>query len=240
MRDYWVYDSDCDGLGNSQLSPDESHHLIRVLRFQTGDEIAGTNGRGLELKGRILAADPKRTVVEWTDVVGHDKKRTKITMAVAPTKQIDRFEWFLEKATELGVDQIIPIWTKNSERKKLRMDRSQKVIIAAVKQSKQVFVPELADPMLFDELLSQKANADLFIAHCAEGEKTFLFDAVKGNVDVVVAIGPEGDFDRDEIQKALEMGWTAISLGENRLRTETAGIAACHMAVLKMNGNDSK
>jgi 16S rRNA (uracil1498-N3)-methyltransferase len=235
MRDYWVYDSNCQGTGSSQLNADESHHLVRVLRFQTGDEVAGTNGKGLEMKGYVQAADAKRAVLEWTEVIEHEKKRSTITLAVAPTKSIDRFEWFLEKATELGIDRIIPIWTKNSERKKLRIDRSYKVILAAVKQSKQVFVPELKEPMTFEELINWDANGDRFIAHCHDGEKPLLFDSIHAGNDVCVGIGPEGDFDSDEVQKAIQNGWKAISLGENRLRTETAGIVACHMAVLKMN-----
>ena len=240
MRDYWVYDSNCQGIGSSQLNADESHHLVRVLRFQTGDEIMGTNGKGLEMKGFVQAADAKRAVLEWTEVTEHEKSRSTITLAVAPTKSIDRFEWFLEKATELGIDRIVPIWTKNSERKKLRIDRSNKVILAAVKQSKQVFVPELHEPMSFDELMHWDTNGDRFIAHCHEGEKPLLFESIHTDHDVCIAIGPEGDFDSEEVKKATDDGWKAISLGENRLRTETAGIAACHMAVLKMYLNHEK
>ena len=149
-------------------------------------------------------------------------------MAVSPTKNIDRYEWFLEKATEIGMDTIIPLIGRYSERKEIKPDRLEKVMISAIKQSIKAYLPQLQPIQTFKALLKTPATGQRFIAHCYEGEKVLLRDAVVKGKDVLILIGPEGDFSEEEVQAAILAGFVPVSLGAARLRTETAALVACH------------
>ncbi|MGI9550650.1 MAG: 16S rRNA (uracil(1498)-N(3))-methyltransferase [Aurantibacter sp.] len=209
------------------LSPEESKHIVKVLRKKEGDLLFVTNGKGYVYESKIMVADPKRCKAQ---IVSRQKKHApmhSLHLAVAPTKMNDRFEWFLEKATEIGVNEITPIICERSERRVIKLERLQKVIQSAMKQSLQAFLPKLNPPIPYaDYLLSVKPGL-LFIAHCAKGEKLELKRSVAPDKDVTVLIGPEGDFTAGEIRQAREKGFLPVSLGKNRLRTETAALVAC-------------
>lgn len=205
---------------------DESRHLIKVLRKKEGDSVNITNGKGDLFTGEITLAHDKKCTVNITSKTHHSKKRPfKLHIAIAPTKLNDRYEWFLEKAVEIGIDEITPIICKNSERKTVKTDRYQKIIQSAVKQSLQFHLPVLNEPVNLDTFLNnQKANQK-FIAHCEnENDKVFLQDVALPQKDILVLVGPEGDFSTNEIQLAKSLDFTPVTLGYNRLRTETAGV----------------
>ena len=209
------------------LDTEESRHLLKVLRKKTGDEFHITNGKGLLFTAAITNDDPKNTLATVTSSQKKHAKMHSLHMVVAPTKSNDRFEWFLEKATEIGVNEITPIFCDRSERKTLKMARCEKVIQSAMKQSQQTYLPVLHPPVSFKEFLEKEHPGILFIAHCAEGEKMELKRRVAPDKDITILIGPEGDFTATEIFQAYEKGFLSVSLGENRLRTETAAIYAC-------------
>ena len=152
-------------------------------------------------------------------------------MFVSPTKSRERFEWFLEKATELGVDEVTPIICQNSERKSIKIERMRKVLIAAMKQSLKAYLPKINEAISWKEFMLKKQDGQCYIAHCSEGPRTLMQELVKPKQNVVILIGPEGDFSK-EIKDAIQSGFTPISLGVSRLRTETAAIASCHIVNL--------
>jgi 16S rRNA (uracil1498-N3)-methyltransferase len=211
------------------LSREESQHCARVLRLRAGEEIMITDGRGNCCVARLTGVNPDNTMAAVISRDFVEKRPFNLHMAVAPTKNIDRFEWFLEKATECGIEEITPVICENSERTVVKTERLQKIIMAAMKQSKQYWLPRLNEPVKFNAFLKNDipTGTPAFMAHCAEGSKQTLIDACKPDSDVVILIGPEGDFSPKEIKMAHEMSLGAISLGENRLRTETAALAAC-------------
>lgn len=210
------------------LEEEESRHSVRVLRLTIGDEISLVDGKGNLIKAKIATVHNKRTEVELMDIIPEFGKRNHyLHIAIAPTKNIDRLEWFLEKATEIGIDEITPILCEHSERKDVKLERLNKVIAAAVKQSLTAYHPLLNEPVKFKEFLVQQSGNDLFIAHCAVGEKSTLSQGLKRGLSSTVLIGPEGDFSTDEIHIAMERGAQAIHLGHTRLRTETAALYAC-------------
>lgn len=215
------------------LSEEESKHCIRVLRLAEGDTVRLTDGRGGWYTARIVAAG-KRCEVEVVDVrQDYGRRPCALTMAVAPTKNNDRYEWFLEKATEIGVDRIIPIETARSERRVYRTERGNKLIESAMKQSLKAYHPQLDELTPLAAVLETPFEGDKFIAHCGEGaERKLLRDAVRPGVDTLILIGPEGDFAPEEVTSARERGFIEISLGTSRLRTETAALAACHTVAL--------
>ena len=155
------------------------------------------------------------------------KRNYKLHIAIAPTKNIERFEWFIEKATEIGIDEITPIVCRFSERKIIKPERLERIINSAAKQSVKAFFPTLNPLCTFDELLQQSHAKGKFIAHCYDGDKKLLKKAIAGCDDMLILIGPEGDFSKDEIEKATHAGYKQVTLGDSRLRTETAGIMAC-------------
>ncbi len=214
---------------------EESKHIVKVLRKKNGDILHITNGAGYLFKVEVLEADVKRCKVQ---IVSHEKtipRLHSLHLAVAPTKMNDRFEWFLEKATEIGIDEITPILCHRSERKTIKPERLQKVLQSAMKQSLQHFLPKL-NPMVSLEEFLKTTKADLnFIAHCEKGEKVELKRRLQADKDVVILIGPEGDFSGPEIQLAKENGFHPVSLGRNRLRTETAAIYACSVVSIINN-----
>ena len=209
----------------------ESKHCIRVLRKKEGDEVHVLDGVGGFFKGTIFEANKNRTVVKiGTEIQQEEYPGMQTIIAIAPTKNMSRVEWFLEKATEIGVGGFAFFYSKNSERMKLRYDRLEKVVQSACKQSLKAFFPKIHEAQSFDQLLSTFSDFEgqKFIAHCNEGDKKFLKTAYRKGKGVVVLIGPEGDFTLDEVEKAAAEGFVPLSLGEARLRTETAALVACH------------
>lgn len=209
------------------FSEEESKHIVKVLRKKEGDILHITNGKGYLFEARILVADAKKCKAEIIDTDKTHPKMYWFHLVVAPTKMNDRFEWFLEKATEIGVNEITPIICENSERKVVKLERMEKVIQSAMKQSLQTFLPKLNAPLSYKEFIAKTHEGLLFIAHCEKEEKLDLKRRVAPDKDVTILVGPEGDFSKQEIKLAYEKGFLPVSLGENRLRTETAAIVAC-------------
>lgn len=209
-----------------QFGKDESRHLSKSLRKKEGDTIHMTNGRGLMATVELTLVDPKHTEGIVLESNFEPAPKAQLQVAIAPTKMNDRFEWFLEKATELGISRITPIVCENSERRNLKAERMERILVGAMKQSLRSYLPIL-DPLTpYDKWLSDlPASENKWIAHCAEGSKTSLDQAFKKGESAIVLIGPEGDFSGKEVQSALNQGFNSISLGRNRLRTETAGMA---------------
>lgn len=215
---------------NFILSEEESKHAIRVLRLQIGDKVHLIDGRGGLYEAEILDPHPKRTVLTILNVQeNYQKSSYHLHVAVAPTKNIDRFEWFLEKATEIGIHEITPIICEHSERKEVKLDRLNKVIIAAMKQSLKAYIPKLNPAITFAQFckLQESSLATKAIAHCVDSEKQYLNQVLQAGQQYVVLIGPEGDFSTTEIEQALKIGYQPISLGDARLRTETAAMTSC-------------
>jgi len=222
------YNPDLDGsFKQFSFSSDESKHIIKVLRKKENDILQITNGQGRVFQVKILDANTKKCKAQ---IISSEKKHRPmhtLHLVVAPTKMNDRFEWFLEKATEIGVNEITPIICARSERKVIKLDRLNKVLQSAMKQSLQAYLPQLNPAITFDEYLKEEKSGLLFIAHCQEGEKMELKRRVAADKDVTILIGPEGDFTTDELNMAFENNFLPVSLGKNRLRTETAAIVAC-------------
>lgn len=211
------------------LSPEESHHAVRVLRLGSGNEIILVNGRGGWYHTMITHPDPKACTVEITKVQADiGKPEYDLHIALAPTKQIDRYEWFLEKATEIGISEVIPLICEHSERKDVKTDRQMRIVIAAMKQSLKAFHPAIREPLPFRKFMKESITGAKTIAHCQPGEKLWLNEIVRPGKPVTILIGPEGDFSGSEISEAIENGYLPITLGNSRLRTETAGVVACH------------
>lgn len=207
----------------------ESRHIVRVLRKKEGDTILITNGLGDLFTSEIEIANDKRCLVKILESKSHKKPwNYYLHIAIAPTKLNDRFEWFLEKATEIGVDEITPIICDHSERKILKLDRMEKIVNSAAKQSLKFHFPKLNKPITFNQFINSEFNGQLFIAHCESTSKKSLKSALKPATKTTILIGPEGDFSTKEIQQSLEHNFIPVSLGESRLRTETAGIVAVH------------
>lgn len=216
--------------GNDHLlNEEESKHCIRVLRMQKSDRMGLVDGRGGFYTAEIIQPDPKRTLLKIINVQNNYGRRNHfLHIAVAPTKQIERLEWFLEKATEIGIDEITPIICDRSERKEVKTDRLNKIITSAVKQSIKAYHPKLNEPVRFKQLInSGTGSAQKFIAHCINDDKAALKDMYLSGSVCMVLIGPEGDFTPDEVNMALHTGYNAITLGNTRLRTETAALQAC-------------
>lgn len=210
---------------------EESKHIIKVLRKRDNDILFVTNGQGLLFKTEItLASDNKCTVAILSFEKTEDPK-FKLHLAVAPTKMNDRYEWFLEKATEIGVHEITPIICDRSERKVINIERFEKIILSAMKQCNQMFLPKLNPPTTLKEFIKTTQNGTLLIAHCEETNKKSLKSVVAPSTDYTILIGPEGDFSNKEITLALENSYIPVSLGHTRLRTETAAVVACHSVV---------
>ena len=216
-----------------EFDPEESKHCIRVLRLKKGDKLILTDGKGRTFSGTLVDDNPKKCAINIDKITNVDKPRNYLLqIAVSPTKNIARFEWFIEKAAEIGVDKIIPLQCEHSERIRLNHDRLEKILISAVKQSQQPWLPELTQLMTFSSLINQKIQGQRFIAYLDENHQTTIKNASKQGYDTLILIGPEGDFSKDEIKQALEAGFQPVSLGPNRLRTETAALLACHTVVL--------
>ncbi|GAA0885162.1 16S rRNA (uracil(1498)-N(3))-methyltransferase [Sphingobacterium siyangense subsp. cladoniae] len=217
-------------LENFILSEEESKHAIRVLRMDTGDRLHLIDGRGGLYEAQIIDPHPKRTVLTILNVEEEfQRPKYHLHIAVGPTKNIDRIEWFLEKATEVGIQEITPVICEHSERKEVKLDRLNKVVVAAMKQSLKAYLPKLNPAVSFKQFLREipTEGVQKAIAHCVDAEKKYLNQVLDPAQHYIILIGPEGDFSEEEIDLALQMGFHPISLGEARLRTETAALATC-------------
>lgn len=211
------------------LNEEESKHCVRVLRLTVGAVVNLVDGKGGFYTAEITSDNPKKVALSILKVETEFHKRNHyLHIAVAPTKNIDRIEWFLEKATELGIDEITPIITDRSERRIVKEDRLNKVITSAVKQSIKAYHPKLNDAISFDAFLKQPFDGEKLMAHCIdEAEKKYISQLVAPHQKYLILIGPEGDFTPEEVNLALNKGFKALTLGDNRLRTETAALAVC-------------
>jgi len=208
----------------------ESRHIVRVLRKKTGDQLFITNGKGLLFNSEISIANDKKCLINITTVEKKPKPwNYYLHIAIAPTKNMDRFEWFLEKATEIGIDEITPLLCHHSERKVLKVERLEKIIESAMKQSLKFHLPKLNPLIKFSDFVYQDFESNLFIAHCEKTNKQTLKSVLPPNQKTTILIGPEGDFSSSEIEKAIQQNFIPITLGESRLRTETAGLVAAQM-----------
>jgi len=210
------------------FSKDESRHIVKVLRKSTGDLLLITNGKGWMFEAEVVIPNHNKCVVTILKSTFEAPRSYTINLAVAPTKMNDRYEWFIEKATEIGVDQIIPIICQNSERKVIKTERFEKILQSAMKQSLHSYLPTLAPAIRFSDFIKTAQEGSKFIAHCEDGEKLKFKDQIKAGESITILIGPEGDFSPKEIEEALKHQYIPVSLGASRLRTETAGIVASH------------
>ncbi len=210
------------------LNVQESRHCVSVLRHKAGDVISVSDGKGTFYECLITDAHPKHCGVEIVSKESHEARSFKLHIAIAPTKNIDRTEWFAEKVTEIGIESVTLLRCEHSERKKVRLDRLEKILVAASKQSLKAYKPILTDLTKFKDFIDKNRDAG-YIAHCNSSQlpqfkKTYL----RGD-DATILIGPEGDFSPEEVEYAVKNGFKEISLGNSRLRTETAGVIACAM-----------
>ena len=207
------------------LNEDNSKHIISVLRMSVGEELLFTDGKGTKAKTRIVNDNRKKTVVEITSTELIPQRKNTIAIGISLIKNVSRFEWFLEKATEIGVGEIIPLICERTEKEKFRQDRLQQILISAMLQSQQCHMPLLQEPLAFNKAVNLNFEQK-FIAHCTDEKKAPLSTQSKRSTSSLILIGPEGDFTNIEIELALNKKFVPVSLGENRLRTETAGIVA--------------
>ncbi len=211
------------------LNEQESKHASKVLRLKTGDEVLLIDGKGTKYVAVISGNAGKRTMVRVQSKESYENRSNHyLHIAIAPTKNMDRLEWFLEKATEIGVDEITPLLCHNSERKVIKEDRLERVVLAAMKQSVKAYKPKLNSLTKFSDFVKSAGLDGKFIAHCYDQEKTPLKTACLNSAASLVMIGPEGDFSLEEVALAEANGFQAVELGKERLRTETAGVVACH------------
>lgn len=212
-----------------ELPEEEAGHCVRVLRLSLGDEIMLTDGKGSFYKAVISAASGKRCQVRITETIPQEKAWNGwLHIAMAPTKNMDRIEWFAEKATEIGLDELTFLNCRYSERKVIKTERIEKILVSAVKQSLKAAKPVLNEMTDFNKFITRDFKGQKFIAHCYEGEKPLLKDVLHPGGDALVMIGPEGDFSEEEVAKAIAAGFQPVSLGKSRLRTETAALVASH------------
>ncbi|WP_418604471.1 16S rRNA (uracil(1498)-N(3))-methyltransferase [Hwangdonia sp.] len=210
------------------FAKEESKHIVKVLRKNVGDTLHITNGNGWLFTAEITVPNINKCVATVVSKTQQPKRNYQLDLAVAPTKMNDRYEWFLEKATEIGIDSITPIICDHSERKVIKPERFEKILQSAMKQSLSCYLPKLNDAISFKDFIKQEFKGDLFIAHCEETDRKSLKQQLKPKQNTTILIGPEGDFSIKEIEQALQNKFKPVTLGATRLRTETAAIVACH------------
>ena len=217
------------------LNEETSKHVVQVLRMQAGELLHLTDGKGHLITAVITEAHKKHCTVKLEDVGFKDKGERKTTIAISLVKNANRFEWFLEKATEIGVNEIIPMICERTERQHFRYERMKGIVVSAMLQSQQVWLPVLSEPVRYEDLMNLKSEDSLkLIAHCEETEKLQLSNLqIKQSSNSIILIGPEGDFSPGEIELALNNNFQPVALGETRLRTETAGVAAAVLLCIK-------
>ena len=226
------YNSEIKNNSNAfSFDKEESKHIVKVLRKKEGDKIFITNGLGYLFESEIIIASEKKCEVKITKESYKQPDSFYTHIAVAPTKMNDRMEWFLEKATEIGIHEITPIICDHSERKVYKIDRAEKIIQAAMKQSLHYYLPKINEPILLSQFVKSNFEGQRFIAHCEETDKKSFQKTIAKNEKVTILIGPEGDFSTKEITLAIDKGFKPVSLGNTRLRTETAAVVACHSLV---------
>ena len=214
------------GLATYQLSEDESKHAVRVLRLGLGAPVALVDGRGTLARATIVEANPRRCLLQLTARELVPPRPRYLHVAVAPTKNLDRLEWLVEKAVEVGLERLSFLRCARSERRDLKLERLEKIAVSALKQSGQAWLPQLDELLDFEKFLPELDPAATFIAHLEEGERTPLAQVIGAAPRCCVLIGPEGDFSPAEIAAALGRGIRPVTLGASRLRTETAALAA--------------
>ena len=216
--------------GEISFDKDESRHIVKVLRMGIGDIMKISNGKGSFFDAEIVLASPKECIAKILNEEKVDPLPYYLHLAVAPTKLNDRYEWFLEKATEIGISEITPIICDHSERKIIKTERYEKIILSAMKQSLKAHLPILNEAISFKNFIDSEKDNDGIrcIAHCEETQKKSLKAVLEPNKKITLLIGPEGDFSADEIDLAIRSGFLPVTLGESRLRTETAAVVACH------------
>lgn len=210
---------------------EDSKHIIKVLRKKDGDILFVTNGLGFLFTTEIILASDSKCTVKIVSFEKAPTPKLHLHLAVAPTKMNDRYEWFLEKATEIGIQEITPIICDRSERKVINQERFDKIILSALKQSNELYLPKLNPAISFKEFIVRKNEGLQLIAHCEETDKKTLKSVLEPNQNVTVLIGPEGDFSDKEIAMAKANKYIPVSLGNTRLRTETAAVVACHSVI---------
>lgn len=212
-----------------ELPEDEAAHCLRVLRLGAGDKLDITDGKGNFYKVTITSVAGKRCHVEANEVIATPKGWSgHLHLAIAPTKNIDRIEWMMEKIVEIGVDEVTFLNCRFSERKIIKTDRIERIVVSAMKQSLKSFKPQVNGMVDFKTFISSRQEGAKFIAHCYDEEKNLLKDVISVGHDATILIGPEGDFSPEEVRAAITSGFSPVSLGNSRLRTETAGLVACH------------
>lgn len=231
------YQPDFDKSNESIVfDPQESKHIVKVLRKKNTDILWITNGKGLAAKAELFLVSQKKCEAKILEFESQEKSKYHLHIGIAPTKSNDRFETFLEKATEIGIHEITPLLTKNSERKKLNLERSERIVQAAMKQSLKYHLPKINNMQSYDSFVNEKFDGQKFIAHCEDrNHKKFLLEDIQPHKSYRILIGPEGDFNLDEIELAIKNNYQEISLSSERLRTETAAIVATHITSLKQN-----
>ncbi|MBQ9171129.1 MAG: 16S rRNA (uracil(1498)-N(3))-methyltransferase [Bacteroidaceae bacterium] len=226
----FFYDPDVSG----ELPQEEAHHAAKVLRLGIGDEIRLMDGKGNFYRAVITAVTNHRCTYRIEETEPQEPAWTgHLHLAMAPTKLMDRVEWFAEKATEIGFDELTFLDTQFSERKVVKEERIDKILVSAMKQSHKAWLPKLNGMTRFKDFINQDREGDKFICHCYDLPKDYLLDVIKPKTPSTVLIGPEGDFSMEEVKLAMEHGYKSVSLGRSRLRTETAALVAVHMMQLK-------
>ncbi len=210
------------------FSREESKHIVKVLRKSVGDTLYITNGNGILFTAEIEFISNNKCTAKIVSKEKQDKRNYNLHLAVAPTKMNERYEWFLEKAAEIGIDTVTPIICDHSERKVIKKERFERILQSAMKQSLNCYLPKLNDAISFKDFINQEIKGQLFIAHCEDTDRKSLKNELKAKTDVTILIGPEGDFSVKEIEMALKHNFIPVTLGTTRLRTETAAIVACH------------
>ncbi len=206
------------------LNDANSRHVVSVLRMEAGEKLHLTDGNGLLLTAILQEAHKKKAVVEVLDTQLFTRRGAPVIIGISLIKNVSRLEWFLEKATEIGVAKIIPLLCQRTEKQHFRHDRMQQILISAMLQSQQVWLPELETPKSFHEVVTSPFPGKKWIAHCLEANKSSLRSNVEFNDEQLLVVGPEGDFTHEEILLSMQEGFTPVTLGETRLRTETAGL----------------
>ena len=216
-------------LGTISFPEEESKHIVKVLRMKEGDRFCVTDGNGSLFDAELVDAHPKRATADLSNQrSGYDIRDFKLSIAIAPTKLNERTEWFLEKATEIGIDEVKLFASYHSERRAANVERFRKIVVSAMKQSVKSKMPVVDEMVPFDKLVKQSFDGQKFIAWIDDDVKEQLCDLYKKGENAIILIGPEGDFSKEEVELAKENGFIPVSLGEARLRTETAAVVACH------------
>ena len=226
-----------DAAQQTELPSEEAMHALRVLRLKSGDEMFLMDGEGNYYRAQVTIAATHRCFYEIMEKLPQERQwQGRVQLAIAPTKMMDRIEWMVEKATEIGVDEVSFLNCQSSERRLVKTTRLEKIAVSAMKQSHKAFKPEINEMVAFKSFINAPREGRRYIAHCYEEvPRSYLFEELKktdGQEDATVMIGPEGDFSIEEVKMAVEAGWISVHLGESRLRTETAGLSAIMMMQL--------